>query len=105
MDAAVPLFYKKVLADPRVKDFFKHTNMEHQISQQNHFLTMLLGGPNGYKGKNMTDAHKGMNLQNLHFDAIIENLAATLKELGVSDALIGEAAVVIETTRKDMLGK
>jgi len=33
MDAAVPLFYKKVLADARVKDFFKHTNMEHQISQ------------------------------------------------------------------------
>jgi len=29
MDAAVPLFYKKVLVDPRVKDFFKHTNMAH----------------------------------------------------------------------------
>lgn len=31
MDAAVPLFYKKVLADDRVKHFFKNTNMDHQI--------------------------------------------------------------------------
>nr|P17724.1 RecName: Full=Group 1 truncated hemoglobin; Short=Truncated Hb; AltName: Full=Hemoglobin; AltName: Full=Myoglobin [Tetrahymena pyriformis]3AQ5_A Chain A, Group 1 truncated hemoglobin [Tetrahymena pyriformis]3AQ5_B Chain B, Group 1 truncated hemoglobin [Tetrahymena pyriformis]3AQ6_A Chain A, Group 1 truncated hemoglobin [Tetrahymena pyriformis]3AQ6_B Chain B, Group 1 truncated hemoglobin [Tetrahymena pyriformis]BAA03015.1 hemoglobin [Tetrahymena pyriformis] len=105
MKAAVPLFYKKVLADERVKHFFKNTDMDHQTKQQTDFLTMLLGGPNHYKGKNMTEAHKGMNLQNLHFDAIIENLAATLKELGVTDAVINEAAKVIEHTRKDMLGK
>lgn len=29
LKAAVPLFYKKVLADERVKHFFKNTNMEH----------------------------------------------------------------------------
>lgn len=33
MDAAVPLFYKKVLADDRVKHFFKNTNMDKQIKQ------------------------------------------------------------------------
>ncbi|KAL4492064.1 hypothetical protein ABPG72_008485 [Tetrahymena utriculariae] len=105
MHAAVPLFYKKVLADDRVKHYFKNTNMEHQAKQQEDFLTMLLGGPNHYKGKNMAEAHKGMNLQDSHFNAIIENLAATLKELGVSDQIIGEAAKVIEHTRKDCLGK
>lgn len=66
---------------------------------------MLLGGPAAYKGKNMVDAHKGMNLTNAHFDAIISHLAATLTELGVSNELIGEAAVVLEVTRSDMLGK
>lgn len=66
---------------------------------------MLLGGPNAYKGRTMAEAHKGMNLNDMHFNAIIENLATTLKELGVSEKIIGEAAAVIETTRKDMLHK
>lgn len=65
---------------------------------------MAFGGPANYKGKNMTDAHRGMNLTNVHFDAIVEHLGATLLELGVSAALVGEVAAVAETTRNDMLG-
>ncbi|TNE95658.1 MAG: group 1 truncated hemoglobin, partial [Deltaproteobacteria bacterium] len=40
-----------------------------------------------------------------HFNAVVENLGATLKELGVADELIAEAAAIAETTRNDVLGK
>jgi hemoglobin len=46
-----------------------------------------------------------MGLNDSHFDAVVENLAITLTELGVSDALIGQVAAIAETTRVDVLGK
>ncbi len=46
-----------------------------------------------------------MGLDDSHFDAVVENLAATLTELGVSAELIGQVAAIAETTRADVLGK
>ena len=40
-----------------------------------------------------------------HFDAVIEHLGATLKELGVADDLIGEVAAIGESTRNDVLNR
>ena len=53
----------------------------------------------------MKDAHTGMGLTNAHFDAIVENLAKTLKELGVSDELVQECGEVAETVRADTIGQ
>ena len=57
----------------------------------------------------MRIAHKRlveeMGLSDEHFDAVLENLGKTLKELGVPDDLIGEAASIAESTRNDVLNK
>src|SRR5690606_11849645 len=85
IDAAVDIFYRKVLADERISHFFDTVDMEAQHVKQKAFLTMAFGGPNGYTGKDMREAHKHMNLTEEHFTAVAENLAATLQELGVSE--------------------
>jgi hemoglobin len=108
VDAAVILFYKKVLADDRINSFFKDTDMESQKAKQKAFLTVAFGGPNKYSGKAMRAAHTKAVEQGLnesHFNAVMENLGATLKELGVPDDLIGEAAAIAMTTKDDVLGK
>lgn len=109
IDAAVDKFYGKVLADDRVKHFFANTDMKRQANHQKKFLTFAFGGPSNYTGKNMRDAHKHlvekMGLNDEHFDAIIELLGGTLKEMGVSDELIGEVAAIAETTRNDVLNR
>jgi hemoglobin len=46
---------------------------------------------------------KGLN--DSHFDAVMENLGATLKELNVPDELIAKAAAIAESTRNDVLGR
>ena len=107
VNAAVDIFYRKVLADDRINSFFEDVDMETQAAKQKGFLTMALGGPNSYTGKDMRDGHahlvaKGLNAS--HFDAVMENLGATLKELNVPDELIGEAAAIAESTRNDVLG-
>jgi len=106
VDAAVDIFYRKVLADDRVNQFFETVDMEKQAAKQKAFLTMAFGGPNNYTGEDMRKGHahlveKGLNAS--HFDAIMENLGATLTELNVPADLIGEAAAIAESTRADVL--
>ena len=58
IDAAVELFYKKVLADKKVNHFFEDVNMNRQKNKQKQFLAAAFGGPNPWKGKDMRSAHK-----------------------------------------------
>lgn len=108
VDAAVDIFYRKVLADDRISGFFDDVDMDKQAAKQKAFLTMAFGGPNNYTGEDMRKGHAHLverGLNDSHFDAVVENLGGTLAELGVSDDLIGEVAAIAETTRNDVLGK
>lgn len=108
VSAAVETFYRKVLDDYRINRFFDGKDMETQIAKQKAFFTMAFGGPNNYTGKDMRDAHAHlvkMGLNDSHFDAVMEHLGATMKELNVPDELIAEAAAIAESTRNDVLGK
>ncbi len=108
VNAAVDIFYRKVLADDRVNKFFEGVDMEKQAAKQKAFLTMAFGGPNNYTGEDMRKGHahlveKGLN--DSHVDVIIELLGETLKELGVSDDLIAEVAAIANSVRDDVLGR
>jgi hemoglobin len=108
VDAAVDIFYRKVLKDNRIKHFFEGVDMDKQAAKQKAFLTMAFGGPHNYTGADMRKGHAHLvarGLNDSHFDAVMENLGATLKELNVPADLIGQAAAIAESTRKDVLGK
>jgi hemoglobin len=108
VDAAVDIFYRKVLADDRISSFFEGVDMDKQAAKQKAFLTMAFGGPNNYTGEDMRKGHAHLverGLNDSHFDAVVEDLGATLQELGVADDLIGEVAAIAETVRDDVLGK
>ena len=107
VDAAVEIFYAKVLADETISHFFRWTHMKSQNAKQKAFLAYAFGAPLKYNGKSMRDAHahlieKGLNA--VHFDAVMSHLVATLQELGVADELIAEAGKIAESTRNDILG-
>jgi hemoglobin len=108
VNAAVELFYRKVLGDYRINRFFNNSDMDTQIAKQKAFFTMAFGGPNNYTGKDMRNAHAHlvkMGLSEDHFNAVMEHLGATLVELNVPANLIAEAAAIAEGARNDVLGK
>jgi hemoglobin len=108
VNLAVDKFYRRVLVDDRINSFFEGVDMDKQAAKQKAFLTMVFGGPHNYTGLDMRQGHKHLvarGLNDSHFDAVIENLGATLKELGVSDADIAEVAALAETTRNDVLDR
>ena len=108
VNAAVDIFYRKVLADDRISSFFEGVDMDKQAAKQKAFLTMAFGGPNNYTGEDMRRGHAHLverGLNDSHFDAVMENLGATLTELNVPGDLIAEAAAIAESTRNDVLGR
>ena len=106
VDAAVDLFYRKVLSDSSISDFFDTTDMDAQRQKQKAFLTMAFGGPNEYTGKDLRTAHaplveKGLNDD--HFSAVAGHLQATLQELNVAPELIEQVMQIAGSTHDDVL--
>jgi hemoglobin len=108
VNAAVDLFYRKVLTDDRVSSFFDDVDMDRQIAKQKAFLTMVFGGPVAYSGKDMRVGHAHLverGLNDSHVDAVIELLGETLSELGVAPELVARVAGIAESVRGDVLSR
>ena len=103
VNAAVDIFYRKVLGDDRISQFFDSVDMAAQHAKQKAFLTMAFGGPNSYSGKDLREAHKSMNLTEEHFNAVAENLVATLNELTVPQEHIDEIVAIAVSVKDDVL--
>lgn len=108
VNAAVDLFYRKVLTDPAISHFFDAVDMDEQRGKQKAFLSMVFGGPNAYSGKDLRSAHAGLvarGLDDSHFDAVAGHLQATLDELGVPGEVSQEIMAVAGGTRDDVLNR
>jgi len=107
VEAAVDIFYRHILEDKSINQFFDNTDMDAQRAKQMSFLTMAFGGPNNYSGKAMREAHAPLvenGLNENHFNAGAGHLQDTLKELEVPDNLIQEVMAIAGSTRDDVLG-
>ena len=101
--AAVDIFYGKVLADDSINGFFKNTDMAAQKGKQAKFLAFVMGGPDGWKGKSMKDAHAGMKINDAQFGAVAGHLQSTLEELDVPKDIIGEIMTIAASTHDDIV--
>ena len=108
VEAAVDIFYRKILSDQSLSKFFEGVDLDKQAAKQRAFQTMAFGGPNYYTGKDLTSAHaklveRGMN--NSHVSAVLDHLQKTLQELEVPGYLVVEVMKIAETTRDPVLGR
>lgn len=108
VDAAVDIFYRKVLSDDRVSHFFDDVDMDRQSAKQKAFLTMVFGGPANYSGLDMRRGHTHLvarGLNDTHVDVVVELLGETLSELGVPAEKIAQVAAIAESVRDDVLNR
>ena len=108
IQAAVDLFYQKVLTDPSMKPFFDGADMSHLRAGQAMFLTMLLGGKTVYAGRKLDAAHarpRAAGMTDAHFDTFLVHFRSSLEAVGVETAAIEDVLAQIETTRSQVLGR
>lgn len=105
VNAAVDLFYDKIMADDRVNHFFENTDMKRQRAKQKAFLTYAFGGAPNYSGESMRKAHAHLDLNEGHFNAVAENLQNTLEELGLDSSLVSEVMDIAASTKDDVLNR
>jgi len=103
-------FIGVVAADTRINGFFADTaadqgrlkNLNDRLVEQ---LASALGGPETYTGKDMASAHKGMNIKDADFDALVEDLVKVLTDAKVEEADIAAIGGALAPLRKDIVGK
>ena len=83
IEAAVEIFYRKMLGDPRVAPFFDGVDMDRQMAKQAAFLTMVTGGPHNYTGRDMRTSHAGMRITETEFNALVADLVKSLDKFKV----------------------
>jgi hemoglobin len=83
IDAIVVHTVAHILSDDRIKATFDNTNMDRFRKLAADHLCVVAGGPCEYKGRSMHDAHKGLHLTNLDFNALVEDLQQGMDEAGV----------------------
>ncbi len=89
--AVVDDFVSRILADNRVNGWFAHAANSPAIaaaykSSLADFLCQGTGGPCQYAGRDMASVHKGRGVTGEAFDAVVEDLVATLNQLCVPAA-------------------
>jgi hemoglobin len=93
--AAVELFYDRVLADAELAGYFADVDM---VGQRRHLalmLTVVLGGPNEYSGRDLASAHQPLNIPVAHYVKVGEHLTATLTQLDVPGDIIADVQAVL----------
>lgn len=99
----IDYFYDQVLKDDTIKNFFSDIDMDRVRSHQTKFISYALGGPNQYTGKEMKEAHEGMNLNPKHFEAFISHFSKALDHFGVEKNDIDEALNKVNSVRENIL--
>jgi hemoglobin len=103
VDAAVDVFYNRVLGDTRIAHHFAGLDMNRQRNMQKAFLTLAFGGHSSTPSPALRHAHARLNLTESDFDAVMEHLSATLAALSVPAELIAEATSIASSVKRDVL--
>jgi hemoglobin len=85
---AVESFYRRVLRDPELRQYFAGIDLERLHHHQYAFLAMAVGGVKGYLGRTMAAAHAGLGITDEAFDRVLDHLVSTLAELGMDSRTI-----------------
>jgi len=108
--AVVDQFVSNVASDTRINKAFAAAandpkrlakfkgNLVDQICQAS-------GGPCKYKGKDMVTAHKGMNISDADFNALVEDLVAALDQFHVGATEKNELLGALGPMKGDIVGK
>ncbi len=103
VNAAVDVFYKKVISDPMINHFFENVDIEKQSTKLKSFVAYACGAPMKYSGKQMAEAHAHMSIKEEHFNSVAGHLSDTLTQLGLDSELVQEVMEVVGSTQNDIV--
>jgi hemoglobin len=102
-------FVANVVADDDIKEVHKKHFKEGDVPLLKRKLVDQLGeatgGPQKYTGKSMKDAHKGLEITNKDFDALVGDLAKAMDKNKVAEEDKNTILKAMETMRKDVVEK
>jgi hemoglobin len=98
-------FVLRVRADPRVSRFFEGSNIPLVKEHLTQLFCEVSGGPCTYLGADMKTAHAGMGLSDADFNAVAEDLGASLDAAKVAERERKELLSILAKMRRDIVEK
>jgi len=96
-------FLTRVAADARINRFFAQTNIPRLRKMLVDQICQASGGTCTYTGKDMKAAHQGMGISEPDFDALVQDLVASLDTFKVGEREKGELLAVLGPMKKDIV--
>jgi hemoglobin len=96
---AVDLHLKNAAIAPR----YLKSNIATLKKGAANFFIMGTGGPNVYEGKDMLTTHKGMNISDVEFNAVIDDILQALEMNNVGQKEKEEVLFVLYSMKKEIV--
>lgn len=103
--AVVDDFIANVAADERINGFFANTDIPKLKANLVDQVCAASGGPCAYTGKDMKSAHAGMGITEDQFNAMGEDMLATLTKFEVPEAETNEVMSLLGSMQGDIVGQ
>jgi hemoglobin len=101
--AVVDQFMANVAADERVNARFAAENLPDLRQKLIDLVCQVSGGPCTYKGRDMKTVHHGMNLRDSDFDAVGQDMQASLDKFSVPAREKGELLAIVGSLRPQIV--
>lgn len=103
--SVVDTMVARIGADARINAFFRGVDMDTLRQRLAEQICQATGGPCTYRGRSMPEAHRGLNLTDAHFDALVEDLAYALDVHRVPAREKSELLGALGGMRGDIVGR
>src|SRR6185503_6988997 len=103
INAVVEDFVGRCAGDSRINGKFARTDIPRLKSMLHDQVCNASGGPCTYAGRSMLDTHAGMGVTAGEFDALVEDLVATLNAFSVPAAEQQELLGILGPLRSDIV--
>jgi hemoglobin len=101
--AVVDDFVARCAGDDRINRKFARSDVPRLKKMLADQVSEATGGPATYTGRDMKETHRGMGVTAGEFDALVEDLVATLDQLDVPKAEQGELLGLLSPMRGDIV--
>ena len=101
--AVVEDFRDRVAGDDRINQKFARTDLGRLTKMLIDQVCEAAGGPCKYSGRSMKEAHAGMGVTSGEFDALVEDLVATLNQFKVGKTEQDELLRVLGPLKPDIV--
>ena len=92
-------------ADPRIAKRLTDADVERLGFMLKEQITYLTGGPAKYSGKDMKTAHDGMDIRNVEFNALAEDLQLSMEKNGISSRAQNKLLAKLAPMQRDIVTK
>lgn len=93
-----------VSTDARINQRFAKAGGPKLTSNLVDLICERTGGPCTYRGRNMADAHEGMNISDDEFDALVDDLAKALDKFKVPPRERSEVMAILAQMKNAIVG-